>query len=74
MHPEVGVYSQIKYWDDDPFFPFLMTQADPGLGPHTTGAIPSSCRARSAPRCELSAYAQLHFQPGCHPVQAGEPG
>ena len=40
----------------------------PGGGP----APPSSCRARSAPRCESSAHAQLHVQPGCHPVEAGE--
>ena len=42
----------------------------PGGGP----APPNSCRARSAPRCESSAHARLHVQPGCHPVEAGEAG
>ena len=66
-----------------PFFPFHMVLAGgsrPGAPhhrchPETPGggpAPPSSCRARSAPRCESSAHADLHEQP-CHaPGAAGE--
>ena len=68
-----------------PFFPFHMVLAGgswPGAPhhrchPETPGggpAPPSSCRARSAPRCESSAHASVHEQPGCPPVEAGEAG
>ena len=68
-----------------PFFPFHMVLAGgswPGAPhhrchPETPGggpAPPSSCRARSAPRCESSAHAHLHEQPCRAPAAAGEAG
>ena len=66
-----------------PFFPFHMVLAGgprPGARlhrchPETPGggpAPPSSCRARSAPRCESPRDAQLHEQPCRASAAAGE--
>ena len=68
-----------------PFFPFHMVLAGgprPGARlhrchPETPGggpAPPSSCRVRSAPRCESSVHAHLHVQPGGPPAAAGKAG
>ena len=60
------------------------SQADPGLqAPHHRchpempgrgPALPSSCRARSAPRCESPRDASVHEQPGEPSGRAGEAG
>ena len=68
-----------------PFFPFHMVLAGgsrPGAPhhrchPETPGEgplPPSSCRARSAPRCESPRDAHLHEQPGGASAAAGEAG
>ena len=68
-----------------PFFPFHIVLAGgsrPGAPhhrchPETPGggpAPPSSCRVRSARRCESSGHADLHEQPGDPSVEAGEAG
>ena len=79
-----SVESKLKAVAHLPSLSTWYSQADPGLQaphhrchPETPGggpAPPRSCRERSAPRCESSVHAQLHVQPGCHPVEAGEAG